>query len=394
MRPGRPLLAERNARHTSEWLNADRYRDVRILGLDIGGANIKAATADGCCRQIPFAMWRHSLQLSETLKSLADGPLAEPDLVALTMTAELADCFETKEQGVRFVIEAVQAAFPACPIRVWLTTGEFAETTDALELPTLVAAANWHVLATWAGRAVPHGPALLIDVGSTTTDVIPLLDGLPNSSGLTDLERLLHHELVYTGARRTPVCAIVQEIPVGAACVPIAAELFATSRDVHLLTGDLPEDACDCDTADGRPATRRCAMNRLAHLVCCDGSELTEEQLLTMARHVADHQIAQIAEAITDRLHYACQGYAEIEKGISGNSGETASEIPAVVLLSGSGQFLAQRALSTLPSAKNLQVLNLSDMYGGRVAEVACAFAAARLCADQCLDALLPERPL
>jgi uncharacterized hydantoinase/oxoprolinase family protein len=106
------------------------------------------------------------------------------------MTAELADCFQTKAEGVQFIIEAVQDVFAKSMIRVWLTSGEFAEAADAIELPQLAGASNWHALATWAGRAVPFGPAVLIDIGSTTTDIIPLIDGLPVPEGRTDLERL------------------------------------------------------------------------------------------------------------------------------------------------------------------------------------------------------------
>lgn len=94
-----------------------------------------------------------------------------------------------------------------------MTSGEFAEVQDAIELPQLVAAANWHALATWAGRAVPVGPALLIDAGSTTTDIIPLLNGIPCPQGFTDLQRLADPELVYTGVRRTPILLIVHHVP-------------------------------------------------------------------------------------------------------------------------------------------------------------------------------------
>jgi len=67
------------------------------------------------------------------------------------------------------------------------------------------AAANWLALATYAGRLAPRGPAVLLDVGSTTTDVIPLQDGTPVPRGRTDPERLESKELVYTGVRRTPL---------------------------------------------------------------------------------------------------------------------------------------------------------------------------------------------
>ncbi|MCA9118530.1 MAG: hypothetical protein KDA79_25890, partial [Planctomycetaceae bacterium] len=151
--------------------------------------------------------------MPQILRDLPQAEFGAPELVALTMTAELADCFQTKRDGVEFVIRSVQAAYPDVPVRIWLTSGEFAEPDDAAELPMLVAAANWHALATWAGRAVPTGPGLLVDIGSTTTDVIPLMDGFPQTAGRTDQQRMANSELVYTGTVRTPVCAVVKGVP-------------------------------------------------------------------------------------------------------------------------------------------------------------------------------------
>src|SRR6202030_2937868 len=103
----------------------------------------------------------------------------------------------------------------------------------------------------------PRGSGLLIDVGSTTTDVIPLSGGRAVPRGVTDAARLQTSELVYTGARRTPVCALVHE--------GVAAELFATTLDVYLTLGAFAEDS-STDTADGRPATRPRAHARLARM--------------------------------------------------------------------------------------------------------------------------------
>lgn len=357
---------------------------LKIVGLDIGGANIKAATNDGTCVCVPFPIWRQQHELASRLQQLSCGAFASPHLVALTMTAELADCFETREQGVRFVIRAVQQAFPRALLRIWLLSGEFADPDETLQVPLLAAAANWHALAAWSGRAVPEGPALLIDTGSTTTDIIPLLDGQVAAEGRTDLERLMHRELIYTGAVRTPVIAIVREVPVRDRMVPIAAELFATSRDIFLLAGDLPEQPDCCDTADGRPATRDYALNRVAHLLCCDRSDLRTEELIEVARFVASAQVQQISAAIEDRLRFL--QFAEAE------SARRPRRRP-VVLISGSGHFLVTRALSAIPRGDYDQILNLSEMYEGRAAVANCAFAAARLAADRCLDELLPLEP-
>lgn len=356
---------------------------MQVLGLDIGGANIKAATSDGLSEQLAFAIWKAPHLLGDQLRALQLLHTTRPALVALTMTAELADCFITRADGVRSIIDAVTQVFPDVPVRVWLTSGEFATAEEAVDLPELVAAANWHALATWAGRAVPAGPALLIDLGSTTTDLVPISDGLPIPAGLNDLHRLAAGELLYTGAARTPVCALVQHLPLQLPdtpepqWIPIAAEFFATVQDVHLLTGSLPEEPASLDTADGRPATRAAARNRLAHLFCCDASDLSADQLTAAAEWVSEQQIQCLQQAISRRLDSLTALHPEQARTIR-------------VMVSGSGSWLAAKALEELGDPRVAEVLNLSEMFISSVSICAPAFAVARLAAERCWDDLLP----
>ncbi len=356
---------------------------VQVLGLDIGGANIKAASSDGNSEQLPFAIWKSPEQLADRLRSLQLLSSLQPGLVALTMTAELADCFPTRAAGVRFIVQAVTSVFPQIPVRVWLTSGEFCTAEEAYDLTELAAAANWHALATWAGRAVPQGPALLIDVGSTTTDLIPLSDGTPLPTGLNDLQRLATGELLYSGVRRTPVCAIVRSLPLQLSedaepqLIPIAAEFFAATQDVHLLTGSLPEEPECTDTADGRPATREAALNRLAHQLCCDATDLAPAQLTAAAEFVVEQQLQQLLAAIRRRLNELASQHPQQSHRIR-------------VLLSGSGAWLAARALEEPGDPRVIEILNLSEMFVSGVSTCAPAFAVARLAAERCWDDLLP----
>lgn len=355
---------------------------MQVLGFDVGGANIKASDADGQTESVAFPMWEQADQLSETLRSIGQALCPQPDMIAATMTAELADCFENKAAGVDFVIAAIEQAFPETPTRIWLTSGEFAEPADARELPMLVAAGNWHALGTWAGRAVPQGPAVLVDVGSTTTDIIPLLDGFPVPQGLNDVERLLSGELVYTGSYRTPVCAVVSSVPFRNKQCPIAAEVFATMADVLLITGIHSEKADNCDTADGRPLTRQHSLNRLAHMICCDRTEVSEEDLVTIAAYIANQQCQSICGSLREvllSLKIASQ-HAESQQDGRGEP---------VIIFSGSGAAVAQEAADLLGASNFSDRMFLPEMFVRPISEAACAFAVARLAHDRCRDDLL-----
>ena len=83
--------------------------DKLILGLDIGGANLKLATSTGIARIVPFALWKEPDKLSEKLAMmLAEFPDAEA--IAVTMTGESCDCYETKREGVLEILKAVEKA--------------------------------------------------------------------------------------------------------------------------------------------------------------------------------------------------------------------------------------------------------------------------------------------
>ncbi|MEZ6124213.1 MAG: hydantoinase/oxoprolinase family protein [Planctomycetaceae bacterium] len=363
---------------------------MHILGFDIGGANLKVSDADGRAASVPFAMWKQHCELPSKLAEIGHSVCRQPDLVAATMTAELADCFPTKAEGVEFVIRSLQQAFPEVPIRIWLNSGEFAEPDDAVELPMLVAAANWHALATWAGRAVPEGPSILIDMGSTTTDVIPLLHGRPEVFETSDLDRLLRSELVYTGAFRTPVCSVAGSVMFRRQRCPLAAELFATMADAYLIVGQLEEDASCTETADGRPLTRQASLNRMAHMLCCDLTEVTEQELQLVAEDLISHQRHQICSAVQTVMK-SLQRIVQEDAAATGEPRGPKRKFRPAVILSGSGAQIARQAVDQFGRENFSEIMLLSDMSDLSVTQVATAFAIARLAHDRCQDDLLEE---
>ncbi len=352
---------------------------MSILGLDIGGANIKGADEAGRTLSRPFAMWKHPERLADELASIVrEFPLTER--VAVTMTAELADCFATKSEGVRFILAAVEAGIAnilprwrgdvtMSPVCVWTTDGRFVSANEACEQPMLVAAANWHALATWIGRAFLSSahpspftlhPSLLIDIGTTTTDIIPLIAGVPASVGLTDVSRLQSGELCYSGVKRTPLCAVAHSVPFRDGYCTLAAELFATTLDVHLLLGDIAEDELDLDTANGKPATKAAAHDRIARLLCGDRDEVSFDEAVLIARFLADVQRQRLAgalERVVQRLPSRCES----------------------VIVSGSGSFLARRLIADNRRLAGAKVTSLDELLSPGIAEAACAYAVARL---------------
>lgn len=328
---------------------------MNVLAFDIGGANLKVADGQGYTDHRAFPLWK---QPEKLVTALVDMIAAAPpaDQVAITMTGELADCYETKAEGVQAIVAAAQQAAGRKQLSVYLVDGRLVEPQEAITNPLLAAASNWHALASFAARFVDKSPSLLIDLGTTTCDIIPIIDGKPSTRGLTDPERLATGELVYTGVERTPLFALVSTLRLSGKPVPLAPELFATTADAYLLLGDLAEEEHNTDTADGRPRTKRNAHARIARSICADASTMSLSEATQAAKLVRQTQLDLISGAIQ-------QVVERLEKP------------PTGIIISGRGEFLLVKALAALPW--QARGLSLSNILGPEISRCATAHALA-----------------
>ena len=270
------------------------------MGWDIGGVNTKAVrlgrSGAPIARSAPLEMEREAGSLAPTLRRLAASLGGGPATHAVTMTAELSQAFRTKREGVGFVLAALGAAFPGEAVRVYTVDGRFLDPAEARERPLEVAAANWAATARFVGREIAD--CLLVDIGTTSTDVIPIVGGEPAALGRSDPERLLSGELVYTGALRTPVEAVARTVPLWGGHCPLAPERFALIGDVYLWVGALDAADYSITPPDGRPATREFAGERLARSVCADAEMLDEDAVGDIARALAEAQLESVMAAM------------------------------------------------------------------------------------------------
>lgn len=323
------------------------------VGLDIGGANTKAAVVDRDGRvriaSEPFEVWRRPDALAGAVASVVGRLGVEGAPVALTTTAELVDAFGTKREGVLHVLDAARSALAGRDLRVMTTDGELIAFEEARAAPLRCAAANWMATALLIARSSPD--AILVDCGGTTTDVIPIAGGSVLARGRTDVERLLCGELVYTGALRTNVAAIVSQVPIGGQRCPVSSELFAISADAHLLRGSLTPEECTCTFPDGRGASLPEARARLARVVCADPEQLGEGDIEAIAAAVEEAQIAAIAGAL----------------------GRVAAPLPdgVGVIAVGAGAFLARAAVARTGLPLQREQGPLADGAGDVAAAVA-----------------------
>ncbi|HEV8393241.1 MAG TPA: hydantoinase/oxoprolinase family protein [Vicinamibacterales bacterium] len=335
-----------------------------VAGWDIGGSNTKVCRVESgrvvASISRPFEVRHAPDQLAPLLRRLAAevaGAAAAVDAHAVTTTAELSRVFLTKREGVSFVLDAVESALGPTTVSVYTVDGAFVTPAEARRHPLRVAAANWMATASLVSET--HPDAVLVDIGTTTTDIIPIVDGRVVAEGRSDPERLASGELLYTGAVRTPVEALAADVCVQGRHYTLAAEGFATSADVHLWRGDLMPGDVTGETADGRPATRACAGDRLARALCADRELMNDDAVTALADALAGAQTDRVAAAIA----------------------RVAARHPSIrrAVVAGTGAFIAARAAR----AAGLDVYDLAEAHGDGAARGAPAAAVALLLEEQ-----------
>lgn len=270
-----------------------------VLGWDLGGAHLKAAAVDRrskvlWVRQLPCPLWLGLEHLDRAIAGvLKEQPGAR--LHAVTMTGELTDFFKNRAQGVTGILSRFGKQVPASRTLVYAGESGFFTPQRVARNPESVASANWAASAQLVASRVRD--ALFVDIGSTTTDIVPIRDGKLAVRGHSDYERLACEELVYTGIVRTPVMALAERIPFEGNQIAPMAEYFATAADVYRLTGELPEGADQLPAADNGGKTVRDSARRLARMIGRDLESARLPAWRQCARDLAELQLWKIRQA-------------------------------------------------------------------------------------------------
>ncbi|WP_246685036.1 hydantoinase/oxoprolinase family protein [Methylobacterium sp. WL69] len=316
-----------------------------VIGWDLGGVHVKAARVrDGRVEavvQAPCRLWRGLPALDETFSQLPDWARTSADHV-VTMTGELTDCFSDRADGVAQLAGWAGANLTGS-VRIYGGRAGLLAPDSARAAAADIASANWHATAALVGRH--RGEALLVDIGSTTADLIPVVGGRPAATGYSDAERLETGELVYTGVVRSHPIALADHAPFRGRRTRLMAETFATMADVYRVTGDLADGADQQQSADGKGKSLAESEIRLARLIGRDHGEGVPADWRALAAHFAEAQLRPLHDAAALLLSRA----------------DLPPDAPVVVC--GAGRFLAERLAARL----GRPAVALTDLIADRV---------------------------
>ncbi|MGZ8932808.1 MAG: hydantoinase/oxoprolinase family protein [Halobacteriota archaeon] len=318
---------------------------AQIIGIDIGGANTKVASASGAARSFYLPLWRKN-DLAGLLRRVKNE--FRPERVGIVITGELADAFASKKEGICSIAAAVSSVFSKS---YYLNV--YGELTQGIaeEDAHLYAASNWAASAAFLAKSVKD--CIFADVGSTTSDVIPIKSGKPIAP-TTDFERLRQYELIYTGVLRTNIATILHCVNLSGKKYKLSTELFSITADVYRVLGNIDDADYACDTPDSQSRDLEACYQRIARVLLCDVSELGRENVHEVAKQVEHAQINELAEA----LEFQAREY----------------ELHTIVG-AGLGEFLIANAALKV----GLKFRLLSQQYGRTLSNVFPAFAVAQL---------------
>lgn len=275
--------------------------ELTIMGLDIGGANTDCTIYQIKEDKVKFLtskkeylpMWLKKDELEDCLNKFKEGYAI--DVVVITTTAELSDGYKSKKEGIHDITEKVMNVFNNQTVK-FVTFNGLKDYEYVNNNPLEMAAANW--IATSHLIAKIKDNCIFMDMGTTTTDIIPIKNQREAATGHSDLERLCSGELVYTGMLRTNVATITHDIPVHNQVASLSSELFATTADVHRVLDNITQDEYTCSTSDNGDKSLTSCKRRLARVLCADLDMLSDEEITNIARYIENRQIKQVEDAL------------------------------------------------------------------------------------------------
>lgn len=318
--------------------------------MDIGGANTKAALIHFKEKKIMksysymeyFPFWEKTkTEIPEMLHNITaklieinDYQLENIDYFAITITAELSDAFQTKREGILTILDALGKVFEKDKLKFISNKPTFLDYTNAKSEPYSIAAANWVSTALFLGYFVLE--CILIDAGSTTIDIIPIVESKPASMGYDDISRLINHELIYTGGLRATIPSITHHVPYKGKNVRVSFEKFALISDVHRILNNISEEDFINDTADNRSKSLQDCYARLSRVICMDIETISKEDLKIIANYIYEKQLDIITQEIRLFMEHLITRFKEFENN------------PKFVITGLSADFLIRKSLHRL----------------------------------------------
>ncbi len=260
-------------------------RKETYIGWDIGGAHLKSCVINNqktVCSVDLCELWKTKevgYMINQIIKQYSHKGIVNN---VITMSGEMCDVFENRDQGVKKILNY---------FKKFVNTYVYTRNCGIVSVkhntkPKNIASANWHVIAKFMCKKLTN--AIIIDLGSTTTDFILIKNSKIINKRLDDFSGLRSQELSYIGCLRTPPYIFERSLKINNKDIHIIPENFSSLADVYRIIKKLPKSFYYSSTCDSKDKDIKACMVRFARNFGLDYKEKHRNFLISAAQKISD----------------------------------------------------------------------------------------------------------
>ena len=283
---------------------------IKFLGIDIGGAHIKLVGLNEkkeliFVDYIKFYFWKEEKSINKVFNYI-NSKSNKNTLSGITMTAELCDIFKNRLDGFRKIYNYCKK-LKNDYFFYTKSKKKIFKKTDYSEIVSM----NWHSIGRLLERQLKN--AIIVDFGSTTTDIICVKNHIIQNKNFDDFSRINSNELVYTGLTRTPIFAIDKKVRINRKYFEIIPEFFSDMSDVYRINSILKKQFDIDETADGKRRSKFSSYARLSRNFGLDFKKSNQNLIKDLSKEIIKTQLEKIYLAIKkNRAKYKIEKKSEI----------------------------------------------------------------------------------
>ena len=268
------------------------------LGWDIGGANTKVCVFDNNFKIIDLhtkniKVWNNFSDMKVFFKYISNIYDSFEIYNLVTITAESCDNFKNRKHGMTEILSNCSNYIKG-NILFFTNIDKYVDFETAIKSPERLFSTNWILTSKFLNKKKDID--LIIDIGSTTTDII--FKNMNIQDNINDHMRLSNKTLLYLGVIRTPLSMMADNINYNGQDISLVNEVFATTGDIFNINNDIDFSALDYLGSDNLQFTKKNSFIRLARIIGLDYTDYQEEHLNEVAKNFKKLFISKIIDNI------------------------------------------------------------------------------------------------
>ena len=257
-----------------------------LLGWDIGGANIKVCVFNSDKKIIQMHkknlnIWNDFSDINFFFNTVLN-LYKDYDIKSfITITAESCDNFKDRNEGIISILSECDKNIVGKKY-YYTNKNIYVDYKEAVNDTSKLFSTNWILTSNFLNAS--NKIDLIIDVGSTTTDII--FKNINIDNNINDYKRLTNKTLLYAGVIRTPLPMLTDEVLYRSNYTSLVREVFATTGDIFNVLGDINFIDHNYVGSDNLQFTLENSLIRLSRVIGLDYDQSDKKNIIEIAYNI------------------------------------------------------------------------------------------------------------